>query len=131
MFTVYLSPANFQIRLRKSEILHLAHFDWQWMYSVFVRTMKTLIRLFVCACWFWVFVGPPCQKVCFLSCGSYVKLTLSAPKNWILKSVHPDKTAHYNPSHLDLRCCESLLTSLMAVKCSSQSDLSDHDSEGQ
>ena len=67
----------------------------------------------------------------FLSCGSYVKLTLSAPKNWILKSIHPDETAHYNPSHLDIRCCESLLTSLMAMKCSSQSDLSDHDSEGQ
>ena len=31
-------------------------------------------------------------------------------------SVDPDDTAHYEPSHLDLRCLQNLLSSPMTVK---------------
>ena len=31
----------------------------------------------------------------------YVKL-----KDWMSNSVDPDETAHYEPSHLDLRCLQ-------------------------
>ena len=31
-------------------------------------------------------------------------------------SVEPDETAHYEPSHLDLRCLQTLSSSPMAVK---------------
>ena len=30
-------------------------------------------------------------------------------KCWMSKSVDPDETAHYEPSHLDLRCLQKLI----------------------